>query len=60
MRINLLYVKSINSWSSNNADEERTNFIVMECRKEDIDLKYYKKLFKPITDVLDWEFVEED
>jgi len=59
MRIHLLYVKSIDSWNSDNTDKEKTNFIVMECHKKDIELKYYRKLFKPITDVLDWRFVEE-
>jgi len=58
--VTLLNVKSTDSWSSNDADAEKTNFIPIECAKgQEINFDELKKVFIQIAEGLGWMLVDE-
>jgi hypothetical protein len=58
--ISLLYARSINSWSSNDVNDKKTNLIAIVCAKDNAEnFEKLKSLFIRIATFINWQLVDE-
>lgn len=58
--LSILFAKSVDSWSDNDTNSEKTNLISIVCTKGDsADFEKHKTLLIKIAAFLNWQLVDE-